>query len=382
MALKLGDVSLGRENNIDFWRLCLATAVIWSHSYPLLFGNNDREPFLLATGGQRTCGDLAVDGFFILSGFLIARSWTSSRGLGDYLRRRAFRIYPGFLMAVAVSGLIAGPLLHRSPAAYWKNFPWRAFLIGGANLSFVEPIKSVSINASLWSIRYEFLCYLAVAGLGLCGILSRRRFVAFAFLACMSVYAGQIYFNLRLPGSRLSWLYCSPDSWPRLMSDFLAGVLFYCYRDRIVLSWPLVIGTVMGLLAVGVVAPSLQALPLAVPVLGGYVLFFASYLPMGRLQHVARRGDLSYGLYLYAYPIQLLLVKAFQPWLNPLSLFLIALAVTAVFAAASWRFVESPFLRLKRSSRPSQDRPELAIEPPHAPAPAEPLTPTAPSEEV
>ncbi len=149
---------------------------------------------------------------------------------------------------------------------------------------------------------------------------------------------------------------------------FLAGVLFYCYRDRIVLSWPLLIVAVLGLLAVGVAAPGSRALPLVEPLLVGYVLFFIAYLPMGSLQHVARHGDISYGLYLYAYPVQQLLIKAFQPRLNTLSLFLTATAVTTLFAAASWQFVEKPFLRLKRSSRPLQDRPELADRPTAAPA--------------
>src|SRR4051794_31091402 len=83
MIKTLDNVSRGRENNIDFLRFLLAALVIFSHSYPLLWGSNEREPVSFATGGQRTAGELAVDGFFILSGFLIARSWMSSRGLGD-----------------------------------------------------------------------------------------------------------------------------------------------------------------------------------------------------------------------------------------------------------------------------------------------------------
>src|SRR5689334_20689842 len=115
MKKKLDEASLGRSNNIDFLRFALASLVILSHSYPLVWGNNTREPFSMATGGQRTGGELAVEGFFILSGFLITRSWYSARSTGDYLRRRALRIYPGFFVAVAFSGLIAAPWLAASP---------------------------------------------------------------------------------------------------------------------------------------------------------------------------------------------------------------------------------------------------------------------------
>lgn len=378
MNILLGDVSRGRENNIDFLRFFLAVVVIFSHSYPLLWGSNDREPLSLATGGQRTGGELAVDGFFILSGFLIARSWVSSRGLGDYLRRRALRIYPGFLAAISFSGLIAAPLLRDGAAAYWGAFSWRDFLLRGINLEFYTPSSGPPANGSLWSIRYEFMCYLAVAALGLCGLMSRRGLVALGWLLCEGLYACQIYFHLEMYGSRLSWLYCFPGLWPRLMSDFLAGVLFYCYRDRIVLSWPSLLGAATGLFTLGVAVPSLRPLPLAVPVLGAYVLFFAAYFPAGRLRHFASRGDLSYGLYLYAFPLQQLLIRAFRPLLHPLTLSPLALGVTALFAALSWRFVESPFLRLKRSTRPREIRPEVAMGPcpppsaPHSPPPHSP----------
>ena len=362
MSITLYDVSRGRENNIDFLRFFLAGLVIFSHSYPLLWGSNDWEPISLATRGQRTAGELAVDGFFILSGFLIARSWLSSRGLGDYLRRRALRIYPGFLVAISFSSLIAAPLLQDRTAAYWKAFSWRDFFLRGINLEFYIPPSFSSVNGSLWSIRYEFMCYLAVAALGLCGFLSRRGLVVLGWLLCYLMYVCQIYFHLNTYGSRLSWLYCYPAPWPRLMSDFLAGVLFYCYRDRIVLSWPLMLGAAIGLLTLGVAMPSLRALSLAVPVLGAYALFFAAYLPIGRLRHFASRGDLSYGLYLYAFPLQLLLIRAFSPWLHPLTLSLLALGITALFAVLSWHFVESPFLHLKKSSRPPKTRPEVAME--------------------
>src|SRR5205085_4562125 len=106
----LGELSAGRANNFDALRFALAALVILSHSFPLLQRDNRHEPLAVATGGQITGGEVAVGGFFILSGFLIAQSWDNSRGLGDYLRKRAARIYPGFLAAALVCALIAGPL--------------------------------------------------------------------------------------------------------------------------------------------------------------------------------------------------------------------------------------------------------------------------------
>ncbi len=339
----------GRANNFDALRVALALMVIFSHSYPLLLGSNDREPLSLATGGQRTAGEIAVDGFFLISGFLIALSWQRSRGLADYLRRRVLRIYPGFLVAVAFCSLVVGPLLAPDVGVYWKRFDVSRFLILAFKLEGALT-PGLDTNGSLWSIRYEFFCYLAIAGMGLIGMLRRRPLVAMAALACSAIHARQLLFDYQMPGSRLSWLWCYPGFWPRLAACFLAGSSFYLYSDRVVLStrWAIAAAARM---AAAAALPSTRAFALLIPWLGGYLLFYLAFFPAGRLRDIARRGDLTYGLYLYAFPVQVLLVHWFKPHLNPIGLFFAATAVTAVLAALSWHLVERPCLRLK-SPRP------------------------------
>src|SRR4051794_11831245 len=90
-----------RSNNFDFFRLAMATLVIYSHTFPLLYGSNQGiEPLARVTGGQLTFGALAVDVFFIISGFLITMSWQHSRGTFDFLKRRLRRIAPAYLCAM------------------------------------------------------------------------------------------------------------------------------------------------------------------------------------------------------------------------------------------------------------------------------------------
>src|SRR4051812_27372591 len=101
-------------NNFDFLRFAFASLVILSHSYPLATGTEDREPLALATHGQLTLGALAVDCFFIISGFLILHSWQSNPAPLDYLRKRVLRIYPAFLIVAALDAFVVTPLFSTS----------------------------------------------------------------------------------------------------------------------------------------------------------------------------------------------------------------------------------------------------------------------------
>jgi peptidoglycan/LPS O-acetylase OafA/YrhL len=349
------DLEQGRSNNFDVMRVALALLVIFSHSYPILLGSNNKEPLFSLTSGQRTLGEIAVDGFFLISGYLITASWQRSRGLGDYLRRRVIRIYPGFLMAVAFSSLVAAPLITPYRTDFWRRFEVGEFLKGDFNLAGAYSPDS-SINGSLWSIRYEFYCYLGLAIFGLMGILKRRLLVLFFACFCTGLLAEMIYLDLQMPGSRLSWLWGFPGFWPRLAACYFAGAAFHLFADRIPHSRLLAVAALIGLIAAGLI-PGSKALPLLVPYLGGYLTFYLAFLSAGQLKDITSRGDLSYGLYLYAFPIQRVLVHWFGPHLSAEGLAVLATVATAGFAYLSWHFVERPFLQMKRAPTvPVRDR--------------------------
>lgn len=304
------------------------------------------------TGGQITAGELAVAGFFILSGFLIAKSWLRSAGPANYLWKRVMRIYPGFLAAVAFCGFVVGPLAVADVGAYWREFSWLSFTLQAFDLHGVSVPPTFlgnpthAINGSLWSIRYEFLCYLGVAALGLMGWLQRPRFVLAAFLAAFLVYSLQVELGMKIPGHKLSWFYGYPGFWPRLATCFLSGTLFYLYRERIRYTAGGFAAAMAGLLVLGAL-PALNGLALAVPLLGSYAFFCLGFLPVRRLQGFARRGDLSYGMYLYAFPVQQLVIQWLGPNLHPMGLFPIATVLTTILAVLSWTLVEKPFIKLK-----------------------------------
>ena len=210
------------------------------------------------------------------------------------------------------------------------------------------------VNGSTWTIPFEILCYFLVAALGLLGLFRQPPLVAGLAALLLAVLNWP---SLRLlpmdwpafgyhPLPYVGWL------WPLPMfaTYFLSGMLFFLYRDRIPHTPGLF---ALSLILVGLTLGRLPLAPLffvVFPTFGFYALFYLAFLPLGRLHAWARHGDLSYGVYLYAYPLQRLLIAGQGRGgyhLTPLTLFLLAWVLSCGAAALSWRFVERPFLKLK-----------------------------------
>ena len=133
----------------------------------------------------------------------------------------------------------------------------------------------------------------------------------------------------------------------RLTTYFTAGTLAWLYRDRIPLSpW-------LALAAVLVLAATVrEGLDVTMPVAGAYLLLYAAHAPAGGLAHFGRRRDLSYGVYLWAFPVQQLCLLALGSDTGTWTLTLVSAVPTVALAAASWYLVEAPALarvRLRRS---------------------------------
>lgn len=342
------------SNNFDFLRFFLAALVIFSHSYPLFYGSKDWEPLYRLSGGQVETGAVAVDGFFVISGFLIAQSWIRGRGLTDFVKKRFLRIYPGFAIALLFCILVVGPLAGVNLATYFRNqatfrFFWSPLLLWNVLIglpgAFLHNPFPAAVNGSLWTIPYELKCYAMVAMLGLLGMYRRREAVLALFLIAFSFYNLEPYLHLRHFHALLDREYL-----PRLITFYLAGVVAFLYQDELPHSrWLLAV----SLLAL---AMSLRAgLSLTLPIFGSYLLLYTAFSKSLRLENFGRRGDISYGVYLYAFPVQQLLVQRWQHSLNPLTLFLLALPCTCLLATFSWRCVEQPFLKKKRQIRNEND---------------------------
>jgi peptidoglycan/LPS O-acetylase OafA/YrhL len=336
-----------RLNNFDFLRLFLAVVVIFSHSFPLGVGSDANEPFIRITHGQTTSGTIAVNFFFIMSGYLIAASFVHSAGVLDYLRRRVRRIYPGFIASMLFCALVIVPLAggvltghNRLINLIVDSLLLHPFSQTGAFSTNPYPNK---VNGSVWTISFEFGCYLGLLILGVTGALSRRRVV-------LGIFLGSVILNIW----RLHVVAMTPSlgaNWAKFIPMYLAGVMAYLYRDRIRYTRNGSIVCCFALLAASAVPFAWVAL---FPFAGAYLLFWIAFSPSIRLSDAAKYGDFSYGTYLYAFPLQQMIVRVWAGPMNPMLLFLLATPLALLFAIASWHFIERPFLRMGKTPYPKQ----------------------------
>ena len=340
------------RNNFDFLRFVLASLVVYSHSFPLATGTEADEPLARMTKGQLTFGSLAVDAFFILSGFLIAQSWISGPRAGDFLKKRVRRIYPGFLVAATLGAFVIGPLFSTAGYAVIDASFVAGFLGKALRLIAVAPGPAFpgnpapgAVNGSLWSIPYEFWCYVLVFVCGLTGWLRSARIL---WIACATAIVISLVFaitNIHPGGSLLGVIFGYPPFWARLLPYFLVGMAFHASSRSIPFDGRGAIACAL-MLAIGSQVPN--GMIVVLPVAAAYLLLWLARLRIPYIHAFAKRGDLSYGIYLYSFPIlQIVMAVRGRQW-EPLLLFAVAWPLSILAAGLSWHLVEKHFLVRRR----------------------------------
>jgi peptidoglycan/LPS O-acetylase OafA/YrhL len=327
------------RNGFGAIRLALAVAVVVSHAFSVTTGNALDEPLMRATGF--TLGEHAVNGFFAVSGFLVTMS-LERRGARDYVLARVLRILPGLVAAVLATALLLGPAMTAVPLAEYLADPalWRVIRDTLTTFKSNTALPGVFADnpyrsplGTVWTLKYEVLCYLGVLAFGLAGGLRR--------VPALILVAGLIL-ALALTDLLHQAMPKGLETALRLPLIFAAGAALYLWRDTIRLSG-------LPLAALALAAVLLHGLPLYRPALFLAEAYGAIWL--GLSPWLARsafdpRADLSYGIYLYGWPIQQAL-HALLPGLAPLALLGPSLLLTGLVAAASWYGVEKPALGLK-----------------------------------
>lgn len=331
-----------QTNNFNFIRFVLASMVLLSHAPELIDGNRRRELLSIVCRGNFSFGEVAVAGFFILSGYLITKSWHEQPDLVKFLEKRVRRIFPAFIVASFVSALVVGPLGAQSSTEYFSNLHPLQFLLGVFTLS--KPVIPAvflgqpypEVNGAMWTIPVEFSCYLAIAAIGI--IFGFRRLV---WIAIMAVLLGIC--AIEYSGHHFSWF---ESVHPNLALYFAAGSCFYVYRGRVRFT-PLFAVAAALILCVGMF--SYRAHQLIFSLTGSYLLFYFAYAKISLLANFGRLPDVSYGLYLYGWPIQKLIIWWF-PEISPWALFPVSGLAAIIAGWASWHLIEKRLIKSKRNA--------------------------------
>jgi peptidoglycan/LPS O-acetylase OafA/YrhL len=335
-----------RRNSFDLLRLSFALLVACSHGISVHRGG---QPYL----GLSTIGDFGLDGFFILSGFLVTRSWFGLRSFPRFAWHRFLRIMPGFWVCLLVIGLVVAPLAAvlqgMSPTVAFTGEPSALrYVLSNAGLLIVQydiagiladTPRGVSFNGALWTLAFEAFCYAVVGALGAAGLLYRRPVLVPAALGVLLVLTAMQEAGLPV---------LINDRLLRLLLVFLIGATAYLYAHRI----PVHAGIAAACAALFVASLALfddyrvlGAVPLA------YLFFwFGVSFPWPW----SMRADLSYGLYIYHWPMLQLAGLTPLRGLPTAAFIAVVLAIAVVPAAASWYLVEKPALRHKHSPLPDR----------------------------
>lgn len=340
----------GRDNNFNLIRVIAALAVLITHSFALAIGTGDAEPFQQTLG--MTMGTIAVDIFFITSGLLVTASLLTRQSIIEFIWARALRIFPALLIMLILTVFGLGAFFTSLPlssylvdSGVYSYFLKCATLVSGVGKSLPgvfdnNPYKN-AFNGSLWTIHYEIAMYaiLAVIWVTFRAIERRANLFQLTIVTC-SLVAGilVVIFHFYIPaGSKILTIL-------RLFFMFFSGAAFYVLKEHIPLSRPLFWLCVFTLMASLTINKDAFFVVYVLTI--AYILFYVAYVPPGLIRKYNLAGDYSYGIYIYAFPIQQS-VAALFPEVSVLSMLSISAPAALLLAALSWHLVERRALDLK-----------------------------------
>jgi peptidoglycan/LPS O-acetylase OafA/YrhL len=348
------------ENNFHFIRFFAAVLVIYGHAYPLT-GRSNYDDLQVLTGGLFPTAHMGVCIFFSISGYLITKSLLTSKSYLSFVWKRLVRLMPGLLVATLFTVFVIGPIAtsydlgayfnHTETYAYLKSI--KMFPVYPDTLPGVfENLPYTSVNGSLWTLAYEVSCYAGLLGVYM--LLQKHTkyllLVVFVVLWCSYTYWVRIFEEHPVI---LRFIHLNLSDLLNFGMYFLAGAIICFFQTKI----PYRLGWVLALLVAQLFVywgSSVKGFfPLSANVmlrylLVPYVVLYLGFLK-GWMNRFGNMGDLSYGLYIYAFPVQQLIVSYFWPeMLSIPKMFLYSLLLTLPLSWLSWKLIEAPSLKLKK----------------------------------
>lgn len=336
-------------NNFDFIRLVAALLVIEGHSFALS-DINLVEPFSRLVKSTYS-GEIAVDIFFLISGYLITKSYLSSNNLFKYILNRVLRIAPGLIVCCLLTVFFIIPLvfylMETLPNNYFHQISTYRYLynillypiqftIDG--ISFSKGVFGNAINGSLWTLSYEFTCYIIIAILGITRLLKKEAVI-------MIFTMSYIISICQFPSNFIVLPYQIAQHLSFFMSLFFCGSIYYFFEEHIKYSISFVLFSFIALIYFSILGKYFN---LAFVIFGSYIVFgFAFKINIG-VRNIAKHCDLSYGVYIYGFLVQQIIVYCWGGAMSPYLNMFITYPIVLILAYYSWQLVEKPCLGLKK----------------------------------
>ena len=333
------------NNNFDFLRFLFASLVVISHSFPLSGVLESDQWISQVTNKQMVFSTIGLDGFFVISGYFIFQSVQKSESILDFFKKRISRIFPGLFVALVLSTIFAICFLYEGKTPWFKNLEVYTYI--PYNLSmihFQSGIKGVfdtnfyhSINGSLWTIRYEFALYVFSSFIFFfkdkINLIRWVLFITSLFLLICFNFFLDVFAGVQ----KLGFLGINVLN---LGTFFVIGSLLSSFKINTIPHKKIY---VFGLMILLLFAIYFNFFSNVQHVFLSFAILFFGFSPIKGIKDFGKYGDPSYGIYIYSFPIQQILVYYFK--LNAINLCIISLSLSIIFGYLSWHLIEKKFIK-------------------------------------
>lgn len=349
--IKLSDVATSRVNNLNFMRFIAALMVIVYHGYVVVLGGDAGSLLLKFTGDRLSLGGVSVGVFFLFGGFLIARSCEHYPEPKKFFSARVLRLFPELLFVVSFTVFVIGPLVTSlSLFDYFTNSETYKYLLNGLLIMdyklpgvFINNPFAGVVNGSLWTLPAEFLCYI------LCFVsykltkFDKKKFL----LLSVPVFVLAAVYYVKFSPLQLSAV--------RAVLLFYLGVLVWVFRDQVTTSPVLGLASIVLWFVMVLHGIDNLAMLTVFPV----ACFCLAYGMGNHFSTFGTKFELSYGIYLWAFPIQQVLAQLFPSW-HPYANALVAALLATCGAFVNHFAITAPlgkYLKERRKKALEEQKP-------------------------
>jgi peptidoglycan/LPS O-acetylase OafA/YrhL len=335
------------KNNFDFLRFLFALLVVMGHSYTLSGNGESKEFISLITNKQLSLTSIGLNGFFVISGYLIFKSLMNSNTLKGYYWRRFLRLYPGLFVVLLIT-IFLSPFLYESEISFLKNKDVYTYLPNNLSLYRIQySIQGVlskntyhsAINGSLWTICYEFTLYLLLSLL----ILFRNNIKivqGVLFVLFMIMYIGYVFYFDYLSG--INFIGLEGKHFLNLGNFFICGSLLSSLQIEKMNYKKIGLGLVFFIFIISIY---FGVYNLSKHILFSILILVVALNRINKICKFGKIGDLSYGIYIYSFPIQQILMYFFK--FNGKQLLFMSLVLSIFFGFFSWHLIEKKAMSYK-----------------------------------